>query len=48
MQKWVSKKSQNRIYNLWNNHSFYMDGIKRRLFILFILFYEMKTKRLII
>ena len=26
MQKWVSKKSQNRIYNLWNNHSFYMDG----------------------
>ena len=26
MQKCVSKKSQNRIYNLWNNHSFYMDG----------------------
>ena len=26
MQTCVSKKSQNRIYNLWNNHSFYMDG----------------------
>ena len=26
MQKFVSKKSQNRIYNLWNNHSFYIGN----------------------
>ena len=26
MQKCVSKKIQNRIYNLWNHHSYYMDG----------------------